>query len=90
MGGAGEEPSEATRLKPGAVQVATKLEPLEAMEALRLEPGAVKDATVLDKIEADIDRVYYFRDHYFETHDLDEAIHKGARLKEKAQVKLNL
>lgn len=51
-------------------------------------PLEAKEATVLDNIEGKINSVYHFRDHYFETHDLSDAVHKGKRLKEKAQVSI--
>eukprot|EP00088_Acartia_fossae_P004156 TRINITY_DN1176_c0_g1_i7.p1 TRINITY_DN1176_c0_g1~~TRINITY_DN1176_c0_g1_i7.p1 ORF type:complete len:458 (+),score=88.30 TRINITY_DN1176_c0_g1_i7:46-1374(+) len=49
------------------------------------EPSEAKESKVLAILEEQIDGVYHFRDHYFDTHDISEAVHKAARLKERAQ-----
>jgi len=54
-----------------------------------LEATVDAEIDVIGKIEEMINGVYHYRDHYFEKHDIGEALHKGARLKEKAQEALN-
>jgi len=47
------------------------------------EPSEVETGKVVDRLECMIDKVYHYRDHYFEDHDLDDAVHKASRLKAK-------
>ena len=43
------------------------------------EPSEVETGKVVDRLECMIDKVYHYRDHYFEDHDLDDAVHKASR-----------
>ena len=53
-----------------------------------LEATIDAEINVISKIEEKVNGVYHYRDHYFEDHDISEALHKGARLKERTQVTL--
>ena len=55
-----------------------------------LEATIDAEINVISKIEEKVNGVYHYRDHYFEDHDISEALHKGARLKERTQVTLLL
>jgi len=38
---------------------------------------------LIDKLDKLVEEVYYFRDHYFETHEIEDAVHKNGRVRDK-------
>ncbi|KAM9329852.1 tetratricopeptide repeat protein 5 [Gastrophryne carolinensis] len=53
------------------------------------EGGAETEAEVRDKLQELVDKLYHFRDHYFETHSVDDAIRKQSDVKQEMEQTLS-